>query len=658
MSLHEILNRIFDLQPKWAKKGKETLNMKKRKEAIGMLELFLKEKLKKTLDDLSFKVKSGGKQGRVAQVPWVSFYHPSFSNGSQQGYYLVYLFSMDGERLYLSLNQGATIGKDQDSPPKHVLPMRVDAAKEVIVQKNLLSDSTQYLSEIDLLNKAKNISPTDNTKNYQNAHVFGLEYSKDNLPDEQKILSDLEQLCTLQKSIYKSMRNFWIYSPGEGASLWKENLDIKEMRMGDLKQKLSSFNNQENLEKKITEERSGTARPTNDLKAYWQLAYEMNVGDVIIAKKGRNTYLGYGLVTTNYIYDDKHETYYHSRGVNWKKDGQWEEELGPIVAKTLTNITDLKSESTEHEYYVDRLRALIGIPEDLDRSADQVLGINWLTETTHLKKDFLEEIVEELESPKGGQIILAGPPGTGKTWVAEHLAKYLTKDNENLYKVVQFHPSYGYEDFVEGLRPQIKDGGKLIFEPTHGHVLKIAKIARENPSNNYVLVLDEINRANLPKVLGELLYLLEYREKKIDLQYSPNFSLPQNLKFVGTMNTADRSIRSIDAAIRRRFNFFDLNPSLEVLKSHHLLNDESEFLKGFKSLNESLVKDYDEHHAIGHSYFMGCYCRGDLEKVWKREIFPLLQEYFIDWSKEELEGKYSIEKFWGDWKKNDPPKKS
>ena len=104
------------------------------------------------------------------------------------------------------MNQGATIGKDQDPPPKHVLPIRVDAAKEVIVQKNLLSNSTQYLSEIDLLNRAKNISPTDNTKNYQNAHVFGLEYSKDNLPDEQKILSDLEKFCTLQKSIYKSMR--------------------------------------------------------------------------------------------------------------------------------------------------------------------------------------------------------------------------------------------------------------------------------------------------------------------------------------------------------------------------------------------------------------------------------------------------------------------
>ena len=658
MSLHEILNRIFDLQPKWAKLGKETPDMKKREEAIGMLELFFKEKLKKTLDNLSFKVKSGGKQGLVAQVPWISFYHPSFSNGSQQGYYLVYLFSMDGERLYLSLNQGATIGKDQDSPQKHVLPMRVDAAKEVIVQKNLLSNSTQYLSEIDLLNRTKSITPALNTKNYQNAHVFGLEYSKDNLPDEQKMLSDLEKFCTLQKSIYKHMRNFWLYSPGEGASLWKENLDKEEMRFGDLKQKLSSFNTQENLEKKITEERSGTARPTNDLKAYWQFAYEMNVGDVIIAKKGRNTYLGYGLVRTNYKYDEKHETYYHSREVNWKKDGQWEEELGPIVVKTLTNITDLKSESTEHEYYVDRLRALIGIPEDLERSTDQGSSIDWLVEKTHLDSNLLGEIIEELESPKGGQIILAGPPGTGKTWVAEHLAKYLTNDNENLYKVVQFHPSYGYEDFVEGLRPKIVEGGKLIFKPTNGHVLKIAKLARENPSDNYVLVLDEINRANLPKVLGELLYLLEYREKKIDLQYSENFRLPQNLKFVGTMNTADRSIRSIDAAIRRRFNFFDLNPSLEVLKSHHHVDNESEFIRGFKSLNEFLVKNYDDHHAIGHSYFMDCYCREDLEKVWKREIFPLLQEYFIDLRKEELEEKYSVGKFWGDWKKNDSPPKS
>jgi DNA replication protein DnaC len=656
MSLHETLNRIFDLQKLWS--AKNTPEMQERHDKFKELKNLITNKNKTFLDEISFKSKIGTGVGPKAQVPWVSFYHSDFSTGGQQGFYLVYLFSLDGSRLYLSLNQGTTYGKNAKLKPDFFIKNNINSAKNTLTNYNKELRKTRYIDKIDLTDHINKTPLTRTAKSYPKGHISGIFYDRENLPPEEIFYSDLQLLCEAQKRIYKSNRKYWLYSPGEGASLWKENFDKGEMRIGNLKEDLFEFSDKETLESKLTERRKDTARPINDSKAYWQFAYEINIGDVIIPKKGSTTYLGYGLVKEDYKYEAEHEKYYHRRKISWIKNDEWKDELGPIVVKTLTNITDLKSESTEHEYYVDRLRALIGIPEDLDRSADQVLGINWLTETTHLKKDFLEEIVEELESPKGGQIILAGPPGTGKTWVAEHLAKYLTKDNENLYKVVQFHPSYGYEDFVEGLRPQIKDGGKLIFEPTHGHVLKIAKLARENPSDNYVLVLDEINRANLPKVLGELLYLLEYREKKIDLQYSPNFSLPQNLKFVGTMNTADRSIRSIDAAIRRRFNFFDLNPSLEVLKSHHLLNDESEFLKGFKSLNESLVKDYDEHHAIGHSYFMGCYCREDLEKVWKREIFPLLQEYLIDWSKEELEEKYSIEKFWGDWKKNDSPPQS
>ena len=158
------------------------------------------------------------------------------------------------------------------------------------------------------------------------------------------------------------------------------------------------------------------------------------------------------------------------------------------------------------------------------------------------------------------QVIFYGPPGTGKTYVARKLAAHLAGDSGKV-ELVQFHPSYAYEDFVEGYRPARLEDGAAGFDLREGPLKQIARRAGKAPDATFVLIIDEINRGNLSKVLGELYFLLEYRKEEITLQYSDEcFSLPPNLLIIGTMNTADRSIALVDSALRRRFHFAPFFP--------------------------------------------------------------------------------------------------
>jgi 5-methylcytosine-specific restriction protein B len=235
------------------------------------------------------------------------------------------------------------------------------------------------------------------------------------------------------------------------------------------------------------------------------------------------------------------------------------------------------------------------------------------------------------------QVIFYGPPGTGKTYLAKTLARHLTENGA--VRLVQFHPSYTYEDFFEGFRPKQADGGSgaLSFELTPGPFRLFAETAKANPTTPYILIIDEINRANLAKVFGELYFLLEYRDESISLQYSPDkeFTLPQNLFLIGTMNTADRSIARIDTAMRRRFAFVELDPRIPPvqgllsrwLASRELHSDGALLLD---VLNGQL-SEADPDAAIGPSYLMrsSVYDREDgLERVWEYEIMPLLADLF------------------------------
>jgi 5-methylcytosine-specific restriction protein B len=231
------------------------------------------------------------------------------------------------------------------------------------------------------------------------------------------------------------------------------------------------------------------------------------------------------------------------------------------------------------------------------------------------------------------QIIFYGPPGTGKTYLATKLARHLTEDGA--VKLVQFHPSYTYEDFFEGFRPEPGGSGTLTFTLRAGPFRDFAEVAAANPSTAYILIIDEINRANLAKVFGELYFLLEYRDQSISLQYSPDteFVLPENLFLIGTMNTADRSIARIDNAMRRRFVFVELDPRIPPVQGllSRWLAARDLPIDAALLLDELNRRIEDSDAAIGPSYLMDerIYQREDgLERVWQYQIMPLLEDLF------------------------------
>ena len=246
-----------------------------------------------------------------------------------------------------------------------------------------------------------------------------------------------------------------------------------------------------------------------------------------------------------------------------------------------------------------------------------------------LPVEWLQEAVGLLAEKR--QVVFYGPPGTGKTFIALALSEHLTAEGGD-YRLIQFHPSYSYEDFFEGYRPK-SDGRGVEFVLTPGPLRQIAAAAEEDPANPYILVIDEINRGNIPKIFGELLFLLEYRARVVQPQYSPErpFSLPENLFLIGTMNTADRSIALVDAALRRRFFFRAFLPTQEPVGSvlrkwlrHHHLDEEPARL--LTQLNDEIA---DDEVAIGPSYFMSSDgSPPNIERVWQYAIMPLLEEYY------------------------------
>ena len=241
---------------------------------------------------------------------------------------------------------------------------------------------------------------------------------------------------------------------------------------------------------------------------------------------------------------------------------------------------------------------------------------------------FLEEWRVLLEDKK--QIIFQGPPGTGKTYVAQELAKCLA-GSEYRVTLVQFHPSYAYEDFVQGYRPKTISDGQAGFELRDGPLLRAAAAARAEPETDHFLVIDEINRGNIASVFGELYFLLEYRDRRMNLQYSDApFSMPENLYVIGTMNTSDRSIALVDLALRRRFYFIDFYPDappVEGLLRRWLRRHAGDMEWVANVVDKSNDILGDRNAAIGPSHFMKKDLTEDaVGRIWRHSVLPHVEE--------------------------------
>ncbi len=288
-------------------------------------------------------------------------------------------------------------------------------------------------------------------------------------------------------------------------------------------------------------------------------------------------------------------------------------------------------EFMQEEDPADATEPVVAEPEGQETEEEPHDTLEALAARLFMPSSCLEEMRRLLLAKK--QIVFYGPPGTGKTYVALQLAEHLARSS-NAVTVVQFHPSYAYEDFVEGYRPHMFDTGPG-FQLRDGPLKQIAEQASAAPADLHVLVIDEINRGNIAKIFGELYFLLEYRRHEIKLQYSGKlFSLPDNLLVIGTMNTADRSIALVDLALRRRFFFYPFFPDRPPVHGvlERWLSRHKPELAWVARVVDRLNKRLDDRDvAVGPSYFM----RADLDEEWVRLIW---QHSILPYVAEQLDG--------------------
>jgi len=544
--------------------------------------------------------------------------------------------------------------------------------------------------------------------------------------------SEEEYQALLGLSQNNNEKQYWLYAPGENAKHWEEfyNASIIGLgwdEIGDLKQ----YHSRDDIKKALVNAYGGNGSKKNDVSANDDFQNKINIGDVIIAKKGRGVLLGYGIVTSNYEYDKNRSEHQKVRQVDWKLKGNWKVDFS-LVLKTLTDITKYSSDHANYETYYERL-----------------LGI--------MKQDSKTQMIEEKEFPLN--TILYGPPGTGKTYNTVLRAAEIVEDRKiknydealeifkaNLHDQIEFitfHQNYSYEDFIQGLRPDTENDKQLTFERKDGvfkviadkalknisdsnkppiakktfevtfnefvnplvqgeieeievqmkkvsyfitaitnksiefrkssggtaHTLSIStlkkmyegeelldiqglssyytplldellKIGKDSSGKkeivqrkNYVIIIDEINRANISRVFGELITLIEPDKRsngKIPMEAKlPSgdiFMVPSNLYIIGTMNTADKSIALLDIALRRRFEFEAMYPKYEIE------DQEIYDVDILKKINEQVITSKGHDFQIGHAYFMGD--NTDLLQRMNKKVIPLLLEYYMNDDKE------------------------
>jgi 5-methylcytosine-specific restriction protein B len=464
-------------------------------------------------------------------------------------------------------------------------------------------------------------------------------------------------------SLAARAKNIWLIAPGEKARLWDEFYRDGIVGIGwDSLGDLTGYATRRAIEQALQAHDQSPGRRSNDALCCWEFANVVQPGDLVVAKQGRFKLLGVGRVKSDYMHRPDRAEYQHVREVQWLRRGVTEFEETMIV-KTLTNITPYSD-------FTQRVLAAVGEPGLLQElygtdfhndggdepetpAPKPTVELEDFDRATALQRLFMSEqqfdgILDQLRRKKN--VILQGPPGVGKTFVAQTLAYALMgKADTERVQMVQFHQSYGYEEFVQGLRPTPTGA----FVARKGVFQAFCQRAAED-ARPWVFIIDEINRGNLSKIFGELMMLIEADKRDeryaLPLAYddpgTPKFFVPPNVHIIGLMNTADRSLAMVDYALRRRFAFVSLRPEIGSAKFKAYLVERSvpvalaeELIRCVQRLNDKIrqdAADLGEGFCIGHSYF--CPPEGMTDpKVWLESVFeydirPLLVEYWMEQS--------------------------
>lgn len=424
-------------------------------------------------------------------------------------------------------------------------------------------------------------------------------------------------------------KRYWIYSPYDK---WDEFCNSGVFTIGrDYLGDPTLYESRSDMQGAMLDygtERNATTYKNASLEV-WQFIYDIKPGDVVFAKKGTKTLLGKGVVISDFIYDEKKPSdFKYYRKIKWTHIGEWEHP-GKAVKKALMDITSYTD-------YVNQLNAIFGTDDNEETE---------ISYDAYSEDDFLRDVYMDEEGYhtlktlllRKKNLILQGAPGVGKTYVAKRLAySIIGEKNSSRVKMVQFHQSYSYEDFIMGFRPT-----QTGFELKEGAFYKFCKQAEEDDCP-YFFIIDEINRGNLSKIFGELFMLLENDKRGVELELlyrEELFSIPANVYIIGMMNTADRSLAMMDYALRRRFAFFNMIPAFS---SKRFIADMKEInntkynnlIHTVEKLNDAIKADetLGEGFCIGHSYFSRYNVVDDewLKAVVEFELIPLLKEYWFD----------------------------